>query len=181
MASQTVRRVGFQPNLWREHACPRGRLRPTWGMVLRTFPRLGRWLPVLLGLALALTGRAVERTLAIEAPGTVVPGAPVAVVLIASTDAGQSERIGMFQADFSVDGGRTWAGLCYLDNIGADSRQERTITAGPAGTAVKVRLRVAFRDGLAGDVDYRGAAIRWHAEWARWQDPPAKTVTIEVK
>lgn len=150
-------------------------------MVLRTLPRLGRWLPVLLGLALALAGRAVERTLDIEAPATVAPGAPVGVVLSASTDAGQGERIGLFQADFSVDGGRKWEGLCYLDNIGPDTRQERTITAGAAGTEVKVRLRVAFRDGLAGDVDYRGAAIRWHAEWARWQDPPAKTVTIAVK
>jgi hypothetical protein len=138
-------------------------------MVLRTFPRLGRWLPVLLGLALTLTGRAVGRTLDIEAPAAVAPGAPVAVVLIASTNAGQGERIGLFQADFSVDGGRTWEGLCYLDNIGSDTRQ------------VKVRLRVAFRDGLAGDVDYRGAAIRWHAEWARWQDPPARTVTIAVQ
>ena len=136
---------------------------------------------MLLGLALALAGRAVERTLDIEAPVMVAPGASVAVVLSASTDAGQGERIGLFQADFSVDGGRTWAGLCYLDNIGPDTRQERAITAGPAGTEVKVRLRVAFRDGLAGDVDYRGAAIRWHAEWARWQDPPAKTVTIAVK
>lgn len=136
---------------------------------------------MVLGFALALTGRAVERTLDIEAPATVGPGAPVAVVLIASTDAGQGERIGLFQADFSVDGGRTWAGLCYLDNIGPDTRQERTITAGPADTEVKVRLRVAFRDGLAGDVDYRGAAIRWHAEWARWQDPPAKMATVVVK
>jgi hypothetical protein len=136
---------------------------------------------VLLGLALTLTGRAVGRTLDIEAPAAVAPGAPVAVVLIASTNAGQGERIGLFQADFSVDGGRTWEGLCYLDNIGSDTRQERTITAGAAGSKVKVRLRVAFRDGLAGDVDYRGAAIRWHAEWARWQDPPARTVTIAVQ
>lgn len=135
---------------------------------------------MLLGFGVALTGRAVERTVAIEAPAKAVPGAPVAVMLIASTDAGQGERIGLFQADFSVDDGRTWQGLCYLDNIGPDTRQERTITAGPAGSEVKVRLRVAFRDGLAGDVDYRGAAIRWHAEWARWQDPPAKTVAIPV-
>ena len=136
---------------------------------------------MLLGFGLAVSAGAVERSVVVEAPEAVAPGAPVVVVLIASTDAGQGERIGMFQADFSVDGGRTWEGLCYLDNIGPDTRQERTIKAGPAGTAVKVRLRVAFRDGLAGDVDYHGAAIRWHAEWAEWQDPPARVVTIAVK
>lgn len=134
---------------------------------------------MLFGLVVSLG--AVERSVVIEAPAAAAPGAPVVVILGAATDAGQGERIGLFHADFSVDGGRTWEGLCYLDNIGPETRQERTITAGPAGSEVKVRLRVAFRDGLAGDVDYRGRAIRWHAGWARWQDPPAKTVTIVVK
>lgn len=132
-------------------------------------------------LGLVAGGRAVERSVGIEAPRSAGPGASVTVVLSASTDAGQGERIGMFQADFSSDGGRTWTGLCYLDNVGPVTRQERTITAGSAGSELKVRLRVAFRDGLAGDVDYRGAALRWHAEWAKWQDPPAKTVAILVK
>jgi hypothetical protein len=147
-------------------------------MLLRSRLRLILVCVGLLGLGVA--GWAVERTVTIEAPRLAVAGAPVSVVLAASTDAGQGERIGMFQADLSTDGGRTWAGFCYLDNIGPTTRQERTITAGAVGSEIRVRLRVAFRDGLAGDVDYRGAAIRWHAEWAEWQNPPAKTVTIPV-
>lgn len=127
------------------------------------------------------SARAVERVVAIEAPATVTAGAAVNVVLVASTDAGQGERIGLFQADYSLDGGRTWTGLCYLDNVGPATRQERTLTAGAAGSSLRVRLRVAFRDGLAGDVDYSGAAIRWNAGWARWSEPPAKSVGVAVR
>lgn len=132
-------------------------------------------------LCLAVAGRAVERTMTLEAPATVGPGAACPVVLAAGTDAGQGEQIGMFQVDFSLDGGRTWAGLCYLDNIGTATRQERNITAGPAGSTIKVRMRVAFRDGLAGDVDYTGAALRWSGSWGKWAEPPAKSVTVAVK
>jgi hypothetical protein len=131
-------------------------------------------------LGLAATGLAVERSVAIEAPPTTKAGEACRIVLIASTTAGQGEQVGLFQADFSTDGGRTWAGLCYLDKLGPETRQERDITAGPAGSEIRVRLRVAFRDGLAGDVDYRGAAIRWHAGWEKWQEPPAKSVAIPV-
>lgn len=149
------------------------------GMLLRSCRRgiLGG----IVVLGLGVTGRSVERTVTIDAPQSAAAGSPVAVVLAAATDVGQGERIGLFQADVSIDGGKSWSGLCYLDNIGPSTRQERTITAGAAGSEIKVRLRVAFRDGLAGDVDYRGAALRWHAEWAKWQDPPAKTVTLAVK
>lgn len=138
-----------------------------------------RWAVAWLGLALA--GRAVDRTLSLEAPATVAAGAACPVVLAAGTDAGQGERIGMFHADFSVDGGRTWTGLCYLNDIEAATRQERAITAGPAGSTVKVRFRVAFRGGLAGDVDYAGAALRWNGSWGKWAEPPAKSLTIVVK
>ncbi len=136
-----------------------------------------RWVLV---LGLAVTGLAVERTLAIEAPKSIPAGEACRVVLIASTTAGQGEQVGLFQADYSTNGGRTWEGLCYLDKLGPETRQERHITAGAAGTEIRVRLRVAFRDGLAGDVDYRGAAIRWHAGWEKWQEPPAKSVAITV-
>lgn len=128
-----------------------------------------------------VTGWAVERVVKIEAPQTALPGAAVAVILSAHTDAGQGECIGLFQADFSTDSGRTWSGLCYLGKSGTDTRQERMIVAGAAGTEVRVRLRVAFREGLAGDVDYRGAAIRWDAGWDRWVEPPARSVTIKVE
>lgn len=140
-----------------------------------------KWLWAVVGLACAVGGRAVERTMTIEAPVSVAAGGACRVVLAAGTDAGQGERIGLFQADFSLDGGRTWSGLCYLDNIEAATRQERDIAAGPAGSTVKVRLRVAFRDGLAGDVDYNGAALRWSGSWSKWAEPPAKSVTVEVK
>ncbi|AOS44947.1 hypothetical protein Verru16b_02016 [Lacunisphaera limnophila] len=139
----------------------------------------GLWTAAWLGLA--VSAGAVERTLTIEAPAAVAPGADCPVVLAAGTDAGQGERIGMFQADFSVDGGRTWTGLVYLNNIEPATRQERVITAGPAGTSVQVRLRVAFRDGLAGDVDYTGAALRWNGSWGKWAEPPAKLVTVLVR
>lgn len=156
---------------------------PAGGGVIGAMCLCSRLLGMLGWIGLLIPGAvgwAVERTVTIEAPQSAIAGAPVTVALAAGTDAGQGERIGMFQADLSTDGGRTWAGFCYMDNIGPTTRQERTITAGAAGSAIKVRLRVAFRDGLAGDVDYRGAAIRWHAEWAKWQSPPAKTVTIPV-
>jgi hypothetical protein len=148
-------------------------------MFSRSFRRLAAW-GAILGM-LASVGQAVERTLELTAPATVVAGTPIPVMLAASTNAGQGERIGLFQADYSIDGGRTWTGLCYMDNIGPATRQERAISPGPAGTVVKVRLRVAFRDGLAGDVDYTGAAIRWNVGWGKWQEPPAKSVTIVVK
>ncbi len=131
-------------------------------------------------LGLAANGWAVERFLAIEAPRSVQAGEACPVVLTAGTNAGQGEQVGIFQADYSTDGGRTWEGLCYLDKLGPETRQERQITAGAAGSEIRVRLRVAFRDGLAGDVDHRGAAIRWHAGWAKWQQPPAKSVAIPV-
>lgn len=137
--------------------------------------RLLLWLPVLL-----VSGHAGERILAIEAPESIRVGEACLVVLAASTTIGQGEQVGILQADYSTDGGRTWEGLCYLDKLGPETRQERHITAGAAGTEILVRVRVAFRDGLAGDVDYRGAAIRWHAGWARWQEPPARSVAIPV-
>lgn len=137
------------------------------------------WLGIF--LLLVASAAAVERTLRIEAPVSVATGAQLAVTISASTDAGQGEQVGIFQADFSRDGGRTWEALCYLDKLGPVTKQERHLTAGPAGSEIRVRLRVAFRDGLAGDVDYRGAAIRWHAEWAKWQEPPAKSVKIAVQ
>lgn len=132
-----------------------------------------------LGSGLGALG--VERTIAVEAPASATPGAAVNLVLSARTDAGAGERIGLFQADYSLDDGQTWTGLCYIDNIGPATRQERTLTAGAAGTTLRVRLRVAFRDGLAGDVDYTGAAIRWNAGWADWTEPPAKSVSVAVK
>jgi hypothetical protein len=135
------------------------------------------------GLLLLLVDRAaaVERYVRIEAPATVAAGQPFQVVLAAGTDAGQGEQVGFLQADLSVDGGKVWTPLCYLTNLGASTRQGQTLTPGPAGSTVRLRLRVAFRDGLAGDVDFNGAALRWQAGWADWAEPPARLATIAVK
>lgn len=122
----------------------------------------------------------VERTINIDAPTRVTAGSECTVVLSAGTNAGQGERIGLLQVDYSIDGGKTWTGLCYLNNIEAFTRQDRNITAGPAGSTMQVRMRVAFRDGLAGDVDHTGAAILWAGTWEEWREPPATSVTIAV-
>jgi len=49
---------------------------------------------------------------------------------------------------------------------------------GAVGTTVKVRVRVAFRDGTSKDVDYTGAAIRWSDTWEKWGEPPAKSTVV---
>lgn len=139
------------------------------------------WLGVFAFFCVTVAGMAVERSIRIEAPSTVSAGSECTVVLAAATDAGQGERIGLFQVDFSLDGGQTWTGLCYLNNIETFTREERNITAGPAGSTIQVRMRVAFRDGLAGDVDFKGAAILWAGTWEEWREPPATSVTITVK
>ncbi|MCC6416100.1 MAG: hypothetical protein IT582_09340 [Opitutaceae bacterium] len=123
----------------------------------------------------------MERTLKIEAPPAVAAGSEFAVVISATTDAAAGERVGFLQVDVSVDDGHTWAPQCYLDNDGVSVRREFRLTAGNAGTVIRVRARVAFRDGLAGDVDYTGAAIRWHDNWAAWDEPPARIVVISVR
>jgi hypothetical protein len=87
----------------------------------------------------------------------------------------------MFQADVSQDDGRTWAPARYLDGLGAATTQTLDLNAGAAGSTVRLRVRVAFRGGLAGDVDHRGAAIRWHETWDRWAEPPAKSAAIAVR
>lgn len=148
-----------------------------WARLHRTARRsLG-----LLGLLATLASvHAGERTVEIGGPATVTAASPLTVTILARTNAGQGERIGFFQAEASSDGGRTWQPVCYLDNLAAETQQTINLTAGAAGTVVKVRVRVAFRDGLAGDVDYRGAAIRWTETWGQWREPPAKSLAIVV-
>jgi hypothetical protein len=139
-----------------------------------------KWLSVAAIFCLTSSATAVERTIKIEAAPRAVAGSECTVVLSAATNAGQGERIGLLQVDYSLDGGQTWIGLCYLNNIEAVTRQDRNITAGPAGSTIQVRMRVAFRDGLAGDVAYTGAAILWAGTWEEWREPPATSVTIAV-
>lgn len=134
-------------------------------------------------IALVLLGptlRAVERSLVIAVPEAVGAGTTVQVVVAASTDAGGGERIGFFQVEFQPAEDAEWIPLAYVDNIGTAHRQEFALTADRAGV-LRVRARVAFRDGLAGDVDQSGAAIRWHDTWAEWREPAARHAVVRVR
>ena len=137
---------------------------------------------LLVGALLLALGRAeaVERTLQIEAPVSVAAGQELPVRIFASTDAGQGEQVGFLQAEYSIDEGKTWTAICYLQKSGAQVEQRTSLKPGPVGTTVKLRVRVAYRDGLAGDVDYNGAAIVWKGSWHDWKSPPAKHASIAV-
>ncbi len=137
---------------------------------------------LLLGALLLTVGcaGAVERTLLIEAPTSVAAGGELMVTISASTDAGQGEQVGFLQAESSMDGGKTWTAIFYLQKSGPKVVQHTSLKPGPVGTTVKLRVRAAFRDGLAGDVDFNGAALRWDGSWKAWQTPPAKQASITV-
>lgn len=136
---------------------------------------------LLLSLGLAVSSAyAVNRTVAIKAPATAAPGAAVQVIVSATTDAGDAEQIGFFHAEYSNDGGVTWSPH-YRNSVGSKTTQTIDFKAGSAGTKSLVRVRIAFRGGKAGDVDYNGKPIDWDKTWDKWATPPAKSVTIEVK
>ena len=124
---------------------------------------------------------AVVRDLRIDVPAAVVAGQDLVVTFVASTDAGQGEHVGFLHAEYSSDGGKTWIALCYLDNIGATITRGCTIKVGFQETNLRLRVRAAFRGGLAGDVDYAGAAIRWKDSWENWGQPPAMLVVVAVR
>lgn len=123
--------------------------------------------------------QAVERSILIEAPQNVLMGQPLRVVVSASTNAGNGERIGFFQVEYSRETDSEWVPLAYLDNIGETHHQEFILPSDVQGK-LSVRARVAFRDGLAGDVDRAGAAIRWRNAWAEWREPTACLAVIDV-
>ena len=141
---------------------------------------LGKWFVTGCLLAAAVTAGAVERKLTIEAPSKVGAHADFSVLITASTDAGAGEHVGFFQVESSLDDGKTWTAVAYLDKLGAVVKRPILIKSGAAGTNTQVRVRVAFRDGAAKDVDYTGAAIRWADTWEKWGQPPAKSATIKV-
>lgn len=130
---------------------------------------------------LAQSASAVERVLKIEAPTEVRPNAEVRFTVRASTDAGANERVGFFHVESSVDGGQTWVGQCFEQNMGASAARLFIVRAGDEGSKTMLRARVAFRGGKAGDVDYTGAAIKWQDSWTNWGEPPARIATVEVK
>jgi len=140
-----------------------------------------RLLLTVMGLAVAgVTASAANRTVSITAPATVVAGSKVTVTVTAGSDAGGGERIGFLHADYSVDGGVKWTAISYATNAGTTTKHSATFTAGAAGSKVMVRARVAFRGGKAGDVDFSGKAIVWDGSWGKWEEPPAKNLSIAV-
>lgn len=128
----------------------------------------------------ALPVFAVERTINIEAPAAVQPGANIHVVVTASTAATDGEQIGFFQVEYSTDGGKSWIPV-YAEKVGRSRSQALDFRAGAAGAAAIVRARMAYRGGKSGDVDFAGKPLDWGGTWTKWATPPAKSVSIEVK
>jgi hypothetical protein len=65
-------------------------------------------------------------------------------------------------------------------NMGASMDRRWSVAVGGAGTQTLLRVRAAFRGGVAGDVDFNGAAIRWKDSWEAWAAPPARLGAIDV-
>jgi len=139
----------------------------------------GHWLALGLMLLAAQTAlAAVHREVNIKAPNTASARSLVSVTLTASTDA-PDEQIGFFQAEYSIDNGKTWVSICYDTNTGTSTRREGTFTAGPSASTALVRVRVGFRN-KTGDVDFAGAPIVWNESWDKWLKPPAKYSRIVI-
>ena len=128
----------------------------------------------------AVSALAVERSVTITAPAEAGPGETVHVVVAARTDAGKGEHIGFLHADYSSDNGRKWASFCYLQNVASSAMQALDFPVGAAGSKCIIRVRVAFRDGQAGDVDFKGGPIKWNESWEKWLTPPTKFAIIYV-
>jgi len=136
----------------------------------------GLFLPLL--ALLAVPAFALERSLAIAAPAAVAAGTDVHVEITASTAAKDGEQIGFFQAEYSLDG-KTWVPV-YAENLGKSATRAVNFRAEAGGALAFVRVRVAFRGGAAGDVDFAGKAIEWNSTWGKWATPPARQVAIKV-
>ena len=139
-----------------------------------------RWLLLAVMALAAVPGFAVNRIVRISAPSSVGAGTQLNIPILASTDAGGGEQIGFFHAEYSTDSGKTWVGFCFEEKVGAKATRFIRLTAGNVGSKIMVRVRIAFRGGTAGDVDYKGSAIDWTIAWENWQEPPAKVATITV-
>jgi hypothetical protein len=122
---------------------------------------------------------AVNRTITITAPASAKAGQPLQFSVTAATEAGDAEQIAFFHAEYSNDNGATWQ-TRYAENVGRKVTRQIDFQAGPAGSKALVRVRVAFRGGKAGDVDYTGAKIDWNGSWTKWAEPPARVSSITV-
>lgn len=135
---------------------------------------------VVAGALLAIPAQAVERLLKIESPTVATSNTPIKVTVRASTDAGAGEQIGFLHVEFSIDDGKTWKGLCFEQNLGPATARVLSVTTGTAGSKTMVRARVAYRGGKAGDVDFKGGAIKWQDTWNNWAEPPSRIATVEI-
>lgn len=122
---------------------------------------------------------AVNRTIAITAPDSTKAGQPLQFTVTAATEAGDAEQIAFFHAEYSNDNGATWQ-TRYAENVGRKVTRQIDFQAGPVGSKALVRVRVAFRGGKAGDVDYTGAKIDWNGSWTKWETPPAKVASVTI-
>lgn len=138
-----------------------------------------------IGLILAITAHtfvlAANRSVTISAPSSVYAGASFSVPTSASTDqGGNGEQIGFYHAEYSTNGGASWTGIVYDYNVGTSASRTAYITAGGAGSTIIVRVKIAFRFGSAGDVDYNGNGINWGGTWDTWGAPPTVYSYISV-
>lgn len=146
----------------------------------RTLTRLWLFLATLCLIVTGLPAYAVNRDITITAPTTVIAGSKITITVGARSDAGGGEKIGFFHADYSVDSGLTWTAISYATNAGPKAMYSATFVVKEANSKAMVRVRVAYRGGKAGDVDYTGKPIAWEGSWSKWQEPPAKIVSIAV-
>lgn len=130
-------------------------------------------------IASSVPAFAANRVLTLTGPAVARPGAPVRVMVTASTDAGDGEQIWFFHSEFSTDGGTTWTPV-YAEKVGTSASRPVDFKAGAKGTIALVRAKMAFRNGKAGDVDYTGTPIDWNGSWNKWATPPAKIFTVKV-
>jgi hypothetical protein len=129
----------------------------------------------------AIPALAATRVVTITAPVEVRSGEKISVLIAASTDLPDGERIGFLHSEYSVDGGKTWTSFMFEEKLGRTATRTLGLEAGAAGTKVIVRARVAFRGGAAGDVDFKGGAIQWGTTWEKWLTPPARSQIIYVR
>ena len=129
----------------------------------------------------AIPAMAANRIVTIVAPAEVRSGDKLEVLISASTDVPDGERIGFLHSEFSLDGGKTWNSFTFEEKLGRSASRTLGLTAGAAGTKVIVRARVAFRGGASGDVDFKGSPILWGTTWEKWLTPPARNQIIYVR
>jgi hypothetical protein len=124
-------------------------------------------------------------------PGTIYAGQSVVITTNAQTNAGGGEQIGFYHLEVSTNGGSSWSAVAYDANVGTSATRNIYVTAGAVNTQIVVRMRLAYRYGSAGDVDFNGNGINWGGTWGSWgsspynetktSNPPAKWAFFDVE